>query len=352
MGHLRFSDPLQQQNRKQIAALHGFRTLSRIDTLPLSSLHRDRPNGSLAAGHCHRPMVAPARSAIRRPCFGPRFGLRFCFARPHSSRQGHTMQNVVGHSLILAAATIAAGTLSYFVGAPDQAAPANESPVVVVTVPSRPREPATRVPVGEPQRPATPPADRVSLTRELQRELRRVGCYDGELSGIWGSSSRLAMKKFTDQVNAKLPIDQPDYILLRLVQGHPQRACNGPCPPEQAPANDGRCLPDAITADAARKARPYAPKADSPAPAEPRAVQEPPPPTEPPRVAAVAPRPDRPAAPLPSDEPPRSPARLDAPVPPVGVYEKRSRYRTQTRPPKFVRSLVRSVQRTLAPWVP
>src|SRR5262249_4147212 len=27
--------------------------------------------------------------------------------------------------------------------------------------------------------------DRVSLTRELQRELKRVGCYDGEVSGVW-----------------------------------------------------------------------------------------------------------------------------------------------------------------------
>ena len=264
------------------------------------------------------------------------------------------MQNAGGHFLILAGAAVAAGALSLFVGMPGQVASTDESAAVVVTVPSRPREPAARVPAGEPPRPVAPPADRVSLARELQRELTRVGCYDGEISGVWSPSSRAAMKRFIDQVNAKLPISQPDDILLRLVQGHRQKACDAPCPADQPRAGDGRCVPGAIAADAgaARKPQPHDPRPSRPDPGETKPEQGPALASEQPRVAALAPKPDRADEPPPSGEPPPGPARLDAPVPPVGVYEKRSRSRTQSQPPKFVRSLVRTVQRTLAPWLP
>ena len=96
------------------------------------------------------------------------------------------------------------------------------------------------------------PGDRVGLTRELQRELRRVGCYDGESNGTWTPAARRAMKSFTDRVNATLPIDQPDYILLTLVQGRQERVCGAPCPSGQGMSDDGRCLPNAVIARAAR----------------------------------------------------------------------------------------------------
>jgi hypothetical protein len=67
-----------------------------------------------------------------------------------------------------------------------------------------------------------------SLSREIQRELKRLGCYDGELNGKWNASSRQAMKSLADQVNAKLPVDRPDYILLRLAQGQQGRPCAVP----------------------------------------------------------------------------------------------------------------------------
>ena len=67
-------------------------------------------------------------------------------------------------------------------------------------------EPATRA--------VAVPNDRASLARALQRELQRVGCYDGEINGNWSTSTRMAMKAFTDRVNASLPTDAPDYILL------------------------------------------------------------------------------------------------------------------------------------------
>jgi hypothetical protein len=261
----------------------------------------------------------------------------------------HPMNNVVGHFIILAGAGIAACALSFAFGRPDQAASPDEAAVVVV-LPQRAGEPA-RTPVAEPSRSVHLPGDRVALTRELQRELKRVGCYEGEISGFWTPSSRMAMKGFTDRVNARLPIDQPDYILLKLVQSQNDKVCGKPCPTGLAAAQDGRCVSEATLADAAKKAEPttrpepIVAKA-SPPPAVAKTEREPAVSPDRPRVASVIPKPD---APPPPDERPRGPPRADAPVPPDGVYERRPRHRAQSRPPKIVRTLIRSVQRTLAP---
>src|SRR5262245_11946518 len=92
------------------------------------------------------------------------------------------------------------------------------------------------------------PNDRASLARALQRELQRVGCYDGEINGNWSTSTRMAMKAFTDRVNASLPTDAPDYILLSLVQRHEGKACGTGCPTGQLMSDNGRCVPSAVMA--------------------------------------------------------------------------------------------------------
>jgi len=130
-----------------------------------------------------------------------------------------------------------------------------ETAPVVVTHAQRTNEAVVRKPIAPPAKSATPmPGDRASLARELQRELRRVGCYDGELNSNWTPATRKAIKAFIDRVNAKLPIDEPDHILLVLVQGHRDRACGVPCPAGQGLADDGGCLPNAILAQANKKA--------------------------------------------------------------------------------------------------
>ena len=100
------------------------------------------------------------------------------------------------------------------------------------------------------------PADdthRIELIRNLQRELKRVGCYQGEVDGDWGSGSRRAMSTFTERVNASLPFDEPDYILLTMVQGHAAQACGKTCPAGQS-ISDGKCVPAAVVAQATRRA--------------------------------------------------------------------------------------------------
>lgn len=88
----------------------------------------------------------------------------------------------------------------------------------------------------------------VDLARDLQRELKRVGCYEGDIDGDWRGASRRAMGAFLTKVNATLPTDRPDYILLTLLQGHADRACGVSCPSGQGVSSDGRCIPNVILA--------------------------------------------------------------------------------------------------------
>jgi hypothetical protein len=90
---------------------------------------------------------------------------------------------------------------------------------------------------------------------ELQQELKRVGCYLGEVDGIWGPGSRRAMTAFIERANALLPVEKPDAILLRLVSAHTGAACGQSCPHGQALDGDGRCLPNAIIAQSMSRGR-------------------------------------------------------------------------------------------------
>ena len=95
---------------------------------------------------------------------------------------------------------------------------------------------------------ALPSTSQPLLAQHLQRELVRVGCYEGEVNGAWTPATRRAMKAFTDRVNATLPTDEPDFILLSLVQAAQGKVCGTACPVGEAPADDGRCMPNAVLA--------------------------------------------------------------------------------------------------------
>lgn len=129
------------------------------------------------------------------------------------------------------------------------------------------RTPASEPKATEPNRVTSVPNDRASLARALQKELHRVGCYSGEINGAWTGSSRAAMKTFTERVNASLPVDAPDYILLALVQRHEGKACGAGCPSGQSMGDEGRCVPSAVLAKAVPTPRPVVP-------AEPRAQEK------------------------------------------------------------------------------
>jgi peptidoglycan hydrolase-like protein with peptidoglycan-binding domain len=119
-------------------------------------------------------------------------------------------------------------------------------PEVPVATVAFPRTPASRQ--------ATAPdrsLDRTGLVRELQRQLKRTGCYAGEVHGSWTPSVRQAMRTLVQRANAVLPVEEPDQILLAMAESQPDLACDRPCPAGQSLA-EGQCLPTAVMARASK----------------------------------------------------------------------------------------------------
>jgi hypothetical protein len=137
-------------------------------------------------------------------------------------------------------------------------APANwstsQATVADPPMPVRIAEVRQRVPLAQYTSSSEPPPDHLTLIRDIQRHLKRVGCYQDEITGVWSASVTRSMKAFIDHVNAALPVEQPDLILLALLQNQRDRACDVPCPPGQALIDNGRCLPTAVIGKARTKA--------------------------------------------------------------------------------------------------
>ncbi|MGI9522394.1 MAG: peptidoglycan-binding domain-containing protein, partial [Hyphomicrobiaceae bacterium] len=96
------------------------------------------------------------------------------------------------------------------------------------------------------------PTSRYKLVVEIQRKLRKRGCYWGQIDGSWGAGSKYAMQAFVDRVNATLPIKQPDYVLLTLLQANSDKTC-GACPAGQTATVGGSCVPQTTIAASQRK---------------------------------------------------------------------------------------------------
>lgn len=204
------------------------------------------------------------------------------------------------------------------------------------------------------------PGDRISLVRELQRELKRVGCYSGDVSGVWTTSSRMAMKSVTDRVNATLPIDNPDQVLLSLVRGQQDGICGVPCPSGQTTNENGRCIPSAVLAKGPADAAPPEAKAESQVDKSSMTTDSIVPATAATALAASAAIPKaepkaslpenraRSAAATPEETSPKSgrterSTRHSGLAPSERVYERRTRRTSsRSRPPKFVRNVLRA----------
>jgi hypothetical protein len=100
------------------------------------------------------------------------------------------------------------------------------------------------------------PKDRDALTRELQKELRRVGCFEGDINGTWSQSTRRAMKTFIEHMNARLPIEEPDAVLYALVKGQHELVCGKACSYGEVQSADGRCVPSFLVAHVRSKTAP------------------------------------------------------------------------------------------------
>jgi hypothetical protein len=79
--------------------------------------------------------------------------------------------------------------------------PAQPSADIVVTI-QQGSQPTHRPQISG----AQTPSDRATLVRDLQRELRRVGCYPGALDGIWNTSTRASIARPSVVMNAEMSI--------------------------------------------------------------------------------------------------------------------------------------------------
>ena len=270
------------------------------------------------------------------------------------------MNNVSGHIAILAGAGVAAALLSFatYLGQRMETAASAQAPVVV-TVSPRPNQPAVQPAPRQPSTGVGLPQDPTALARQLQSELKRVGCYDGELSGVWTPRTRVAMKAFTDRVNATLPVDKPDHILLALVQGHQGIACapkpvlaKAPTKPEPPEADAAQKPHPAIVPPIVAVAPTLLPPSSSATPAAPKAERAPAGASRSCGPTPGSPQAQAPAAPAPPGERPLRTLRHSGPVPEVGVYERRPRRSARPyRQVRYARALIRSLQRAaMTPW--
>lgn len=91
-------------------------------------------------------------------------------------------------------------------------------------------EPAAKTPSPRPQTQtdaerAPPPEGEREIARAVQAALKDAGCYRGKVNGRWTPMTSAAMDEFTMRVNARLPVDKPDPVLLTLLETHDDVSC-------------------------------------------------------------------------------------------------------------------------------
>src|SRR4029453_1210844 len=102
--------------------------------------------------------------------------------------------------------------------------------------------PASRIAPAPPfADPPTALVDQPTLLRDLQRELARLGCYDGAINGMWTAPSRQAMVRLIDLLNARLPPQIAEPAHLALAKGQSGRVCDR-CPAGEETTAEGQCV--------------------------------------------------------------------------------------------------------------
>lgn len=112
---------------------------------------------------------------------------------------------------------------------------------------------ATEVASAETAEPATTaePTDPSLLARQLQTELKRVGCYLGEVDGDWGRGSASALDRFNEAAGLELSVDEPTGDALDAVTAKTEAVCNAElCTGGLEPDGSGNCVKAAKKAKA------------------------------------------------------------------------------------------------------
>jgi Caspase domain len=110
---------------------------------------------------------------------------------------------------------------------------------VAATAPLPPTEPDPQAET--PSEPLPEPDASISLAtlaHETQTELKRLGCYDGEIDGIWGKGSQKALGSFAQHSGMKIDAPTPTLDLLAALQPLTGRICPLECGPKYLVVND------------------------------------------------------------------------------------------------------------------
>lgn len=100
------------------------------------------------------------------------------------------------------------------------------------------------------------PTDTRDLTRSLQVELKRVGCFPGLVDGVWGDATKGALANFARLAKLDVATDAPTPIAVDALKSRHDRVCPVICPAGQAEQN-GVCVANAPP-PAAKAAKPQA----------------------------------------------------------------------------------------------
>jgi uncharacterized caspase-like protein len=84
------------------------------------------------------------------------------------------------------------------------------------------------------------------IAEDMQRELKRVGCFSGKVDGNWGAQSRKAVEKFNEAVKLELQTESPNSQDVAKIKGYGANTCEqvaqqqAPAPRrEERPRNEG-----------------------------------------------------------------------------------------------------------------
>lgn len=84
---------------------------------------------------------------------------------------------------------------------------------------------AAAAPAGVPT-PQTGTGERDTLASDLQKELKRVGCYDGTVDGSWGDETRAALDAFAGETKLSLSSERPTEDALTVLRARKDRVCS------------------------------------------------------------------------------------------------------------------------------
>jgi hypothetical protein len=84
---------------------------------------------------------------------------------------------------------------------------------------------STASPAGTNVAALTPAATPADLSRSVQTELGRVGCFSGQADGNWNTSSQRSLSQFNRYAGTKLDVKMASSDALDTVKAKPSRVC-------------------------------------------------------------------------------------------------------------------------------